>query len=173
MLLCIFHFQSHRKKLLFFEVEKSADGKDIVQLTDKKVSQQLLKEAYDRSQEEIKASHILIRVANFDMPSDTLKAFKKMQDIRKRAVAGEDFDKLAFELSEDPSAKQNKGSLGYFTALQMVYPFENAAFNTPVGSVSSIIRTRFGYHILKVYDRKPILGSIRVAHIMVVKPNYL
>lgn len=140
-------------------------------LTDKKVTQQLLKEAYDRSQEEIKASHILVRVANFDMPSDTLKAYKKMQDIRKRAVAGEDFDKLAFELSEDPSAKQNKGSLGYFTALQMVYPFENAAFNTPVGSVSSIIRTRFGYHILKVYDRKPILGSIRVAHIMVVKPN--
>lgn len=140
-------------------------------LTDKKVTQQLLKEAYDRSQEEIKASHILIRVANFDMPSDTLKAFKKMQDIRKRAVAGEDFDKLASELSEDPSAKQNKGSLGYFTALQMVYPFENGAFNTPVGSVSSIIRTRFGYHILKVYDRKPILGSIRVAHIMVVKPN--
>ena len=140
-------------------------------LTDKKVTQQLLKEAYDRSQEEIKASHILVRVSNFDMPSDTLKAFKKMQEIRKRAVAGEDFEKLAFDLSEDPSAKQNKGSLGYFTAMQMVYPFENAAYNTPVGSVSSIIRTRFGYHILKVFDRKPILGSIKVAHIMVVKPN--
>jgi peptidyl-prolyl cis-trans isomerase SurA len=140
-------------------------------LTDKKVTQFLLKEAYDRSQEEIKASHILIRVANFDMPSDTLKAYKKIQEIRKRALAGEDFEKLAVELSEDPSAKQNKGSLGYFSALQMVYPFENAAYNTPIGFISNIIRTRFGYHILKVFDRKPILGSIHVAHIMVVKPN--
>jgi len=78
---------------------------------------------------------------------------------------------LATQFSEDPSAKENKGDLGYFTAFRMVYPFENAAYATPKGEISKIIRTRFGYHILKVNDIRPNRGEITVAHIMILSPK--
>jgi peptidyl-prolyl cis-trans isomerase SurA len=136
-------------------------------LTDTDQSEALIREAYDRKKEEIKASHILIGLDLNASPQDTLKAWKKINDIRKKALAGTDFSELAKEHSSDPSAKDNGGSLGYFSALQMVYPFENAAFNTKVGEISKPVRTRFGYHILKVYDRRPSRGEIKVAHIMV------
>jgi peptidyl-prolyl cis-trans isomerase SurA len=131
----------------------------------------MVKEAYQRLQEEINASHILISCRQDASPQDTLAAYRKIQDLRRRALAGEDFDMLAATYSEDPSAKEDKGNLGYFTALQMVYDFETAAYNTPVGQISEIIRTQFGYHIVKVINRRPNQGSIKVAHIMVRFPN--
>ncbi|MBY0485916.1 MAG: peptidylprolyl isomerase, partial [Flavobacteriaceae bacterium] len=84
---------------------------------------------------------------------------------------GEDFGTLAAELSQDPSAKENKGNLGYFTSFRMVYAFENGAYNTPVGSVSKPVRTRFGYHLIKVNDVRDNRGEVAVAHIMVMKPK--
>lgn len=135
-------------------------------LTDESQNESLLEEAYQRKKEEIKASHLLIQVAQDASPSDTLKAWKKITDLRKKAMAGSDFAELARQHSEDPSAKDNGGNLGYFSALQMVYPFENAAYNTPVGSISQPIRTRFGYHLVQVNDRRPGRGEIRAAHIM-------
>lgn len=136
-------------------------------LTDSEQNQALIQEAYNRKQEEIRASHILIELAPSATPADTLRAWKKIQSIRKQALAGKDFAELVIEYSSDPSAKENAGDLGYFTALQMVYPFENAAYNTPVGSVSEPVRTRFGYHILNVVDRRPSRGEMKAAHIMV------
>ncbi|MFM8833652.1 MAG: peptidylprolyl isomerase, partial [Cytophagales bacterium] len=126
----------------------------------------LAKEAYQKLTQEVRASHILIGAKNDAPPSDTLAAFQKVQNIRDRISAGEDFEKLAQELSEDPSAKYNRGDLGYFTAMQMVYPFEKAAYETPVGQVSKIVRTRFGYHLIKVIDKKPARGEVEVAHIL-------
>ncbi len=126
----------------------------------------LTKETYQRLTEEINAEHILITLKPDAPPSDTLIAFQKLTQIKARIEAGEDFEKLARELSEDPSAKYNGGNLGYFTALQMVYPFEEAAYNTPVGSLSPIVRTRFGYHLIKVKDRKPARGEVEVSHIL-------
>ena len=73
--------------------------------------------------------------------------------------------------SDDPSAKDNSGDLGYFSALYMVYPFENAAYNTPKGQVSEIIRSRFGYHFLNVTDIRPSRGEVKTAHIMVKYPS--
>lgn len=141
-------------------------------LTDSKVTTELVQEAYDRSQKEIKASHILFLVEENATPADTLKAYNKAVEARKRAVAGEDFGKLAAELSEDPSAKENKGDLGYFSTLRMVYAFENGAYKTPKGQVSRPVRTRFGYHVIKVTDVRNNRGEINVAHIMVNKaPN--
>src|SRR5207244_4104772 len=105
--------------------------------------EKLTREAYEHSTQEVKASHILIQIAPTSTPEDTLKAFKKINEIRSRILSGEDFEKLAQELSEDPSAKLNGGSLGYFTAMQMVYPFEKAAYDTKVGKTSPIIKTRF------------------------------
>jgi peptidyl-prolyl cis-trans isomerase SurA len=118
-------------------------------------------------QQEVKASHILINVKPDASPEDTLKAYNRILEIRKRAVSGEDFGKLASEYSEDPSAKTNQGSLGYFTAMQMVYPFETAAYQTEVGQISEPVRSRYGYHIIKVDDKKPARGEVEVSHIMI------
>lgn len=138
---------------------------------DTKITQELLEEGYNRLQKEIRASHILILVDENASAEDTLKAYKKMEDISKKAIAGENFDDLAVQFSEDPSAKENKGDLSYFTAFRMVYPFENAAYKTPKGKISKIIRTRFGYHILKITDIRANRGEITVAHIMILKPK--
>lgn len=139
--------------------------------TDSKVTKELTDEAYARAQKEIKASHILITVDENAAPADTLKAYNKAAEVRKKAVAGEDFAKLAKEYSQDPSAKENGGDLGYFTAFRMVYPFETAAYNTPKGGISKIVRTRFGYHIIKVVDIRDNRGTATVAHIMIMKPK--
>jgi peptidyl-prolyl cis-trans isomerase SurA len=127
----------------------------------------LVKEVYERMHEEVQAAHILVNVVADAAPKDTLAAWQKIQSIRDRAVKGEDFGKLAAELSDDPSAKQNAGMLGYFTAMQMVYQFEDAAFKTKVGEISQPVRTRFGYHIIKVYDRRPASGEVEVSHILI------
>jgi len=135
-------------------------------LTEKGVTDQLVHEAYDRMSQEVNASHILVRVAPDAAPADTLAAYQKVQALRQR-VASEPFEAVARATSEDPSAAENGGKLGYFTAMQMVYPFESAAYRTPVGQVSQPIRTRFGYHLIKVNDRRPAQGEIKVAHLMV------
>lgn len=136
-------------------------------LTENQVTEQLVSEAYERYKQEINASHILIQVAPDASPEDTLKAYNKIMDIRKEALAGADFAGLAKKYSEDPSARMNGGNLGYFTSFQMVYPFESAAYNTREGEISMPVRTRFGYHIIKVLDKRPSQGSVEVAHIMV------
>lgn len=136
-------------------------------LTEKSVTDQLVREAYDRMGQEVNASHILIRVAPDAAPADTLAAYNKITALRQRATSGEDFGQLARESSEDPSARENGGKLGYFTAMQMVYPFESAAYTTPVGQISAPVRTRFGYHIIKVNDKRTAQGEIKVAHLMI------
>ena len=137
-------------------------------LTEKGVTDQLVREAYSRLGQEVNASHILVRVAPDAAPADTLAAYQKTLALRQRVTTGgEDFGTVARATSEDPSAKENNGKLGYFTAMQMVYPFETAAYLTPVGQVSQPIRTRFGYHLIKVNDRRPAQGEIKVAHLMV------
>lgn len=139
-------------------------------LNDSQVTNALVEEAYERLQQEVRASHILILVEEGALPKDTLNAFNKIKDIQKRLEAGESFAVLAAKYSEDPSAKENKGDLGYFSAFRMVYPFENAAYQTAVGSVSKPFRTRFGYHLLQVTDKRFNRGEVSVAHIMISKP---
>lgn len=136
-------------------------------LPDTKMIDSLVKLTYNRMKEEIRAAHILINVKPDAAPEDTLAAYRRIMELRDRIVKGEDFAALAATLSEDPSARLNKGDLGYFTALQMVFPFEQAAFNTPVGLVSKPVRTRFGYHLVKVMDRRPSRGEVEVSHIMI------
>jgi len=136
-------------------------------LTENNVTDKLVKEAYERLKTEVNASHILLEIGPDADPVDTLKVYQKLNDIRNKALKGEDFAKLAAQYSNDPSAQEMGGSLGYFTALQMVYSFEDAAFKTPVGEISPILRTRYGYHILKVYDKRPSRGKVKVSHIMV------
>lgn len=140
-------------------------------LTDSQVTEELVQEAYNRSKKEVRASHILIMADENASPADTLKAYNKAEAARKRILAGEDFATVAKQVSEDPSAKDNGGDLGYFSVFRMVYPFESAAFNTPKGEVSKPTRSRFGYHIIKVTDTRDNRGEITVAHIMALKPK--
>ena len=136
-------------------------------LPDAKLTDSLVQLTYRHLQEEIKVAHILINVKPDALPADTLAAYSKIMIIRDRVMAGEDFGLLAATMSEDPSAKSNQGSLGYFTAMQMVYPFEVMAYHTAIGKVSQPVRTRFGYHIIKVIDRRPARGEVEVSHIMI------
>jgi len=139
-------------------------------LSDSKVTEQLLEEAYDRLKSEVNASHILITLPTNPTPEDTLAAYNKISSIVDKYNNGEDFNKLAMQYSNDPSAKQNEGKLGFFTGFMMVYPFESAAFNTPVGSISPITRTAFGYHLLFVHDKRDNQGEVHTAHIMQMFP---
>lgn len=141
-------------------------------LTDKEVTEELIKEAYERMKTDVRASHILISVKEDASPTDTLIAFNKIMKARKEILKGISFESKAKEVSEDPSVKKNGGDLGYFSAFHMVYIFESAAYNTKVGEISLPIRTKFGYHIVKVVDKRPARGFIKVAHIM-VKPDKL
>lgn len=140
-------------------------------LTDKNVNEALLKEAYDRMLYDINASHILFTLESDASPEDTLRIYNKIIDLRNRILNGEKFGKIARKHSQDPSAKSNGGNLGFFTAFQMVYPFESVTYNTKVNEVSMPCRTKFGYHIIKVHEKRDAQGEIKVAHIMVATPN--
>ena len=139
--------------------------------SDSKVTKELVEEGYKRFLKEINASHILFSVDENAAPEDTLRVYKQALEVRKRAISGEDFGKLATEFSQDPSAKDNKGDLGYFTAFRMVYAFENGAYKTPKGSISNPVRTRFGYHLIKVNEVRQNRGDVIVAHIMIMNPS--
>ncbi|MBL7939086.1 MAG: peptidylprolyl isomerase [Flavobacteriales bacterium] len=137
-------------------------------LIDRELNDALMREAFDRMQKEVRASHILVQLAAEASPEDTAIAWKRINLLRERVVKGEDFASVAKGTggSDDPSAQKNGGDLGWFSALQMVYPFESAAYNTKPGEVSMPVRTRFGYHIIKVIDQRPARGQVKVAHIM-------
>ncbi len=149
---------------------------------DDNVVEGLIREAYERMQSDIRASHILIKCEQNALPKDTLAAFKKINDIYEKIVAGASFEKMAAEYSEDPSAKDreannqhpflkgNNGDLGFFTVFNMVYSFETAAYKTPVGQVSKPIRSSFGYHLVKVSDKRSALGKVQAAHIFLQIP---
>ena len=135
------------------------------------VKEKLHKEAYERMKTEVKASHIMVKMPADALPEDTLKAYMKAMSLRKKIIKGADFADVAEKSSDDPSAKKNRGDLGYFSAFYMVYPFESAAYNTKVGEVSMPVRTDFGYHLIKVYDKRPSHGKVKVSHILITEPE--
>ena len=150
--------------------------------SNEKVSDELIQEAYQRKLKDIRASHILITCDKHALSSDTLKAYNKAMDIRKKAMKGEDFANLAVKYSDDPSAKDmkatessparkgNHGDLGYFTVFDMVYPFETGAYNTKEGEISMPVRSDFGYHIIKVQSVTDAMGTIQAAHVFLQLP---
>jgi peptidyl-prolyl cis-trans isomerase SurA len=147
---------------------------------DETVSEALLKEAYERRLKDVRASHILIMVDKNASAADTLAAYNKIMKLRERILKGESFGAVAVEASDDPSARDreaipgqqpfrpgNKGDLGYFSVFDMVYPFENGAYTTPVGELSMPVRSDFGYHLIKVTERSEAVGVVEAAHIYV------
>lgn len=133
-------------------------------LTDNQVTNELVQEAYDRIANEVNASHILVRINDNPTPEDTLLGYNEIVKLRQRALT-EGFKKVEKEVHDGQTIFGE--DLGYFTAFKMVYDFETPAFNTPIGEISQPFRTRFGYHIVKVNDKRESRGEVKVAHIMV------
>ncbi len=158
----------HLDTLSNFKTELAGYRKQLANpyLTDKKATEGLVKEAYEHMLKEVNASHILITCTENAKPADTLAAYNKALELRKRNLKGENFDSLAAKNSDDPSAVTNYGNLGWFAAFDMIYPFEKMAYSTPKGQVSVPFRTRFGYHILKVNNIRDARGEVKVQHIM-------
>lgn len=161
--------QAGRDTTEAFREEMATYRKQLAQpyLTDKALVEQMTGEAYQRMQQEVNASHILLAVAEEALPADTLKAYQLAIALRDRLLNGEAFNTLADQFSADPTAHQNGGSLGWFTAFQTVYSVETAAYTTPVGKISMPIRSKFGYHLVRVNERRASRGKVQVAHILV------
>ena len=137
-------------------------------LTEREVITPGVRQLYARQNEEIRASHILLSLNPSVSAADSAAAYKKAYEIISAARSGIDFGMLALEHSQDPSAKLNKGDLYYFTAGQLVSPFEDAAFAMKIGEISSApVRTQYGLHIIKLVDRKPAPGEVHAGHIMI------
>lgn len=136
-------------------------------IKDEEIREELVLETYERMKYEINASHILVLTDANALPADTVKAYAKISEAYSKIKAGNSFEEVAKSYSEDPSVAQNGGNLSYFSVFDMVYDFENVAYSTPVGSLSKPFRTQFGYHILKVNDKRPARGELEVAHIFV------
>ena len=138
-------------------------------LVDNELLDALVQEAYDRTTEEVRASHLLIKLSSDASPADTAVAWGKAMALKERILSGEDFAGIARSRggSDDPSVKDNGGDLGWFSAFMMLYAFEDACFNASVGDVVGPIRTRYGYHIIKVTGKRAARGELRCAHIMI------
>ena len=135
-------------------------------LFDKNSQDSMLNEAYLRTKTEIKASHILIRIEEQDL--DTLDIYNKLISYR------EDFKNydLSYLIKKYHDGKNIfVEDLGYFSAFKMIYSFESKAYETKVGDISMPFRTRFGFHVLKVEDKRESLGEVNVGHIMLSKDN--
>ena len=134
-------------------------------LTDKEITDRLVEEAFKRIQEDVQVAHILIKTPS---SNDTLAAYGKIQAAYKRLQAGEAWDVVVKQTSEDAGSKDNGGDIGFITALlpNGFYAFENAAYDTPVGKYSAPVHTSLGYHIVKVISKRPARGELDVAHIL-------
>lgn len=152
---------SYKRELLSYKKQLAKNY-----ITDSKVTDELVKEAYQRMSYELNANHILIKVDENAIPQDTIAAFIKITNLRDRTLK-EGFEKVRLEVHNGQTVFGEK--LGYFSGFSMVYKFESVAYNTKVGDVSKPFRTRFGYHIVNVLDKRQSRGERTVAHIMVIE----
>lgn len=166
--------EQHMDTISSIQYELNNYRKQLAQtyLTDEEVSKKQLEEAYARMKENVRVSHILLLSSSMAQSKDTVAPYKRIDSIYNAIVNGKaDFAQMAQIYTEDKNTKDNGGDIGYITVMQTVYPFENAAYNTPVGKVSKPFRTQYGYHIIKVTDRKPSQGEVKVAQIMIAAPK--
>ena len=140
-------------------------------LTHPKTEEQFLKEAYQRMLVDVNASHILIKIDQETNPEDTLFAWEKAVRLMEQILAGEEFEAVARRASDDPTAKTNNGNIGYFTAFQMVYPFEDAVYEMQPGKISMPVRSRFGYHIIRLNSKRQSPGEVKLQHILLRIPS--
>lgn len=137
-------------------------------LIDRTVTDKLVQQAYDRIQQDVDISHILVSVPADAAPEDTLAAYRKIMTAKEQISSGQSFAKIAESISDDQSAKRNGGHIGFVTALfpKGLYRLETVAYNGPVNQLLGPIRTDAGYHLLKIHNRRPARGEIEAAHIL-------
>jgi peptidyl-prolyl cis-trans isomerase SurA len=135
--------------------------------------EEVKKTLYEHYKFEINASHIFIPISNYAKPEDTLALYNQLLDIRKFALKNSNFSVLAKEWSKDSKSNEKGGNLGWFSAFGLIYPLEVVAFKTPIDSISLPVRTKFGYHLLKINEKRPNSGYVKVQHIIkYLKPGY-
>ncbi len=140
-------------------------------LIDSATKEKLLKEAYERKKTQVHASHILVQLEKNPLPQDTAEAYEKIMKIKERIQKS---DSSLLEIGKKLMKKRSDvraSDLGYFDAFRMVYPFETTAYKTKEGKIGGPVRTQYGYHLIKVHDKRPSQGRIRVAHIMKHAPR--
>jgi peptidyl-prolyl cis-trans isomerase SurA len=139
-------------------------------LVDKEVTDKLVREAYDRMQQDVDVSHIFISLPREAKAADTLRAYNRALNLLKLVQSGKaKFEQLAADSSDDKSAKENKGNLGYITAMlpDGFYNFERAIYNAKAGTLlPAVVRTGSGYHVVRVNAFRPARGKLEVAHIL-------
>ena len=138
-------------------------------LIDREVTDKLVKEAFDRSQQDVDISHVLIKLGEKATPTDTLKAYNKALEVKAKLDAGDPFARVARAYSDDKSVSKNEGRIGYVTALfpNGMYNLETTAYTAPTGKSVGPIRTKLGYHMAYIHNRRPARGEAEVAHILV------
>ncbi len=154
--------------------KKFADFREFVietNITDKSLLEKLSKEAYKRMQTEIEIKQILLRVSEFATPEDTLLAYQKAMAIRDMIVSGQDFAKLAKQVSDAPFVTTQEDAKIYVSALSLPYNIENYIYNKKYPQCSFPIRSNKGYHLIKVLSRRKNPGYFKVSHILVRHAN--
>ena len=148
------------------EVEAYRDQLAGPYFTDRQVLDGIVRDMYDKQAEEVEVHHILFLLSPAER--DTAAVFARAASLRDSIETGQiSFEDAAQAYSQDPSAQQNAGRLGYLTAGQTILPFEDAAYATPVGEIGGPVRTRFGVHLVQVTDRRPRRGDIEARHILI------
>ncbi|RUT73442.1 peptidylprolyl isomerase [Ancylomarina longa] len=135
------------------------------------ISEDQILEAFKRIQYFLRIRHILIKIKRRKTPKDTLEAYNIATNIYTQLKNGKRFEKLAKQHSDDLSVRINNGEIGYLTAFDMDYSFENAAYNLQVGEISKPVRTQFGYHIIQVLERVPNPGQRKIERIILKYPK--
>lgn len=137
-------------------------------LMDKEVTERLTKEVYERKQQDVDIAHILVSLPKNANAKQTEAALTKIKAAKKEIDGGKSFAEIALQYSDDKNVKKNYGRLGYVTALfpNGYYNLETAAYTLPVNEVSEPVRTTAGYHLVKVFDRRPARGEVEIKHIL-------
>lgn len=142
-------------------------------LINKEVTERLIKEVYDRKQQDVDISHIFFQLPKDPLPGDTLKAYQRALSVKTSLDQGEKFETLARNNSDDRSAQKNGGRIGFVSAMfpPGYYNFESAAYTLPLSTVSNPVRTANGYHLVFVHGRRPARGEVEASHILLRTQN--
>lgn len=140
-------------------------------LVDKEVQNKMIEEVFNRMQVDRQIAHVHVSIPEKASEESTKRATEKIKEIKALLDGGEDWDKVVLENSEDRLTRLNGGDMGYFTSMlpSGFYAFENAMYNTEIGGYSDIVRSRIGFHIIKVLGERPSRGEVEAAHIFIRK----
>ena len=142
-------------------------------LIDKEITEKLARQYYERAQSDVRASHIFVAVPEGALPTDTLKAWQKVQEISNQLKAGKKFDDLQATYNEDTYTRARNGDLGFMTAMlpNGFYQVENLIYNLRKGETGGPVRSKLGWHFVKVTDTRPARGEMEIAQILIKVPN--